>query len=359
MFRRMVHLLAAALLVCLLPFQNCVAADNTWVLVPVLFATDRESASPEKLIFSEEQMLHPNVTYGLETIVFEPPTIADVTDARRMGWDTFSKDAAKPNWRESLVNTRLDKNAFFEKVKELRDKSPNGQIALFVHGCCIDHHEAMVSAARVAVWYGMPVVAYDWTSPTMKVNLVTDNNYTPNEDSNKESEDRLADFIADLEKVCPASSITIVAHSMGNRLVGTALKARAHSMVSGGSKPKFKEVHLASADIPVELFASRKNYFQENAGKVFVYVNNSDHALSWSYKIHKKYRLGAPHEKLELLLNTPDIFVVDHEQLTGKDHGAPYWLMSYIFKNDDVPATSNVRLIKKANNFTVAIPETK
>ncbi len=89
----------------------------------------------------------------------------------------------------------------------------------------------------------------------------------------------------------PATDIYIIAHSMGNRIVSNALKARVDQRKPTGH---VREVLLAAPDINAELFRTviAPKLAEMQGTRTTIYASSSDVALKVSKIVHGFRRLG-------------------------------------------------------------------
>lgn len=313
---------------------------NETVWVPLLYATDRVFDPHEKGIsFKDDQMDAPSLNFGVKTLGISLPKNCnlDTQVAKQLGWRV---DGAKGNTIVDgpIENSTLTREDFLSRVAEAQQKSPKHEILVFVHGCCTKHEDAVSGGTAAALWYGLPTVLYDWQSPpwNWKAMFTSKADYLKNEDRNASSEGRLNDLLDEMETRCSSNRISILAHSMGNRLVDSYVQSRQYRYGRNRDHEKLQQIDLSNADLTVGKFVSDSPSFTWAARRTRIFVDDRDPALFASRKIHKAYRTGAPGPERGKLINTDRVDVVDHQAITGNSHDLPFWLTSDLFKSGRV-----------------------
>ena len=114
--------------------------------------------------------------------------------------------------------------------------------------------------------------------------------YWQDEEIARLSEDVFERLIDELSQL-PATDVYIVAHSMGNRVVGHALKARVEK---GKETKNLRELLLAAADINADVFRTviAPKLATVQGMRTTVYASSSDIALKVSKVVHGFRRVG-------------------------------------------------------------------
>lgn len=179
----------------------------------------------------------------------------------------------------------LSREQFLDGVRGQLERSRQGDLLLFVHGFNVSFDDALMGTAQLA--WKMPfngaVVAYAW--PTQGGVM----NYDGDEPINKRSVAPFRDFLQTLrDGVPPETRITIVVHSMGNRIVMAALDQMPPPR---GEKP-FANVVLCAPDVGRRDFERWAPGVLEQSDRVALYSNASDTALIASKGKHGESRAG-------------------------------------------------------------------
>ena len=173
--------------------------------------------------------------------------------------------------------------------KEMSEKLQTGSaksLLLFVHGYYTSFRDAAFRTAQMAHDLGFPGMPFFFSWPSSSNML----GYWHDGEAAQLSEpifERLLDDLAQL----PVTDVYIIAHSMGSRIVGQALKAR----VDQGKETKhIRELLLAAPDINAEIFRSviaPKLAAMQNT-RTTVYASSSDLALRAAKIVYGFERVG-------------------------------------------------------------------
>ncbi len=224
----------------------------------------------------------------------------------------------------------LSSAEFLTGVCDQLERSRQGDLLLFVHGFNVRFDEAVICAAQLALKmpFNGAVVTYAW--PTQGGVF----NYDEDEPINKASVAPFMEFLQTLRAGIPAQTrITILVHSMGNRIVMDALD----QMPSPSGEKPISQVVLCAPDVGRKDFERWAPGVLDQSERVALYSNASDSALIVSKGKHAESRAGdAWHPVL-----VPGIEVVDCSRvdLTMMGH-------SYFGENEDVQ-TDLFMLIKE------------
>jgi hypothetical protein len=349
-----------------------------WFSCPVFYVTDRLTEKEKNCnCYSEHQLLRKlggKLEYGIKNVA--APLTPHLDDASEfdeffslMKWQKINKDRhRKPDLdlpqtpSLTVTKSRFDDfskftdalNAYRKDAKLLEEHLPNkhlsNEVIVFVHGCCQPFQYHLEHAGYLQSWIKAPVISYDWTAP--RVNMTTVDEYIANEVNVQRAQDRFNSFLKSLEEKLPHCEISLVAHSMGNRLIEEALLRREPSA------RKFKEVVFGCADTDSEAFLNHLDAVASQAQMVRIYTSHRDMLLALSTLVHGKYqRLGNMHPDGAKDFLRPNVEVYDVTDL-GLNHDLPLWAISNIHKtglpkNDrgfacDVDA-NGVHVFTKAN----------
>jgi esterase/lipase superfamily enzyme len=194
---------------------------------------------------------------------------------------------------------------FYQAMDGQLAQASEKDLLLFVHGFNVDFDSAVRRTAQIAhdlEFPGVPV-CYSWPSQgTMIGYPIDENNVTW-------TVSHLREFLVELSRRSGARSIDVIAHSMGNRAVTSAI-SQISLEHSGESLPMFGEVVLAAPDVDADHF--RKELAPRlamAAQHVTLYASSDDQALAASKHLHGGYpRAG---ESGENLVVVPDIETID------------------------------------------------
>ena len=248
--------------------------------VEVFYATDRaRTGDPEPATF-----------YGGDRGVLELG-VANVTipDIHRAGaieapsiWRLeFAPNPAKHVVLQSV--SPVDEDRFFARMNGKLNDLQSADAFVFVHGYNVRFDAAAKRAAQMAYdmnFPGVPIL-YSWPSRGSTVGYIADTAVV------RLSGRRLSAFLETLVARTEATTIHIVAHSMGNRALTDALELLAlRRGESGGSLPVFDQILFAAPDVDADLFAEMMPVIRPLAQRLTLYASDQDWALETSKQLH-------------------------------------------------------------------------
>lgn len=230
----------------------------------------------------------------------------------------------------AVTSPPMSSEEFLRGVRDQVGRSRQHDLLLFVHGFNVRFDEAVICAAELAL--NMPfngaVVTYSW--PTQGGVL----NYDGDEPINKASVAPFMEFLRTLRAGVPEETrITILVHSMGNRIVMDAL----HQLPPPRGRKPISQVVFCAPDVGRRDFEVWAPGVLAQSDRVALYSNASDSALIASKGKHAESRAGDAWHPIFV----PGIEVVDCSRvdLTMMGH-------SYFGQNADV-LTDLFMLIKE------------
>jgi esterase/lipase superfamily enzyme len=213
---------------------------------------------------------------------------------------------------------RLQNDAFYEQLQAQVASSPDRELLVFVHGFNVKFEDAARRTAQMAhdlKLQGAPVF-FSW--PADQYFLLT---YGKDETNVSWSAPHLKEFLLDLVHNTDARSINLVAHSMGNRALTSAL--RDIDLQLRDEARLFNQVVLAAPDIDADDF--RDNIapaIQRTAKQVTLYASGNDIALGASRFFHRNARAGDTSRGLVLV---PGMHTIDVSNIDGGPWGHSYY----------------------------------
>jgi esterase/lipase superfamily enzyme len=216
----------------------------------VLFATDRMPESQQAVTFlSEMNLSGTGMSYGAKC---EDPVTTGPANCDAPAW----LRGKSPYW--------LQQEEFLAAIR-----SADSDVVLFVHGFNYSFEESMQIALRMVQRTGVQAlpVAYSWPSQNRVSAYGVDYDY------NEWTIEHLGDLIRAIVNTLPEGRVLhIVAHSMGNRALLTAL-ARSHF-----PQQRLGQLVMIAPDVDSDIFKDlvlRSGPFQQKT----LYVSNHDWAL--------------------------------------------------------------------------------
>lgn len=224
----------------------------------------------------------------------------------------FSEDPDKHVVLQSIEP--VDRDEFVNSLAGHVQRSRKKEAFVFVHGFNVAFDEAARRTAQMAhdLTFDGPPVMFSWPSDGKLSSYVADM------DDADASETDFRDFIEMVATESQAKQIHLVAHSMGSRLVTTALNRLAEES-KYREIPKLNEVILAAPDVDANVFKNQiAPRILSTADRVTIYASSTDRALQASKAVHQGHRLGLGGENM---VTFPDNDAIDVVDATGKDLG--------------------------------------
>jgi esterase/lipase superfamily enzyme len=252
--------------------------------ITTYYATNRKqnaTAEPEKVYGSEVANA---LQYG-RAVVSIPPTHTPGNFEMPTLWKLQRNADASRHFVLKNVTPLGADDARKEMTQKLQAMSSKA-LLIFVHGFKTGFTEAALRTAQMAYDLNFPGMAFFYSWPS--ANQVR--SYWLDEEVARLSESVFEQLIEELSQL-PVTDIYVVAHSMGNRIVGHALQARADK---GKSTPNLKELLLAAPDINADVFSAviAPKLAAMQGTHTTVYASSSDIALKASKIVHRFRRLG-------------------------------------------------------------------
>jgi esterase/lipase superfamily enzyme len=258
------------------------AAPGAVIEITTYFATNRvkgNSTEPANVYTSKSS---DTLTYGRAKVTV-PSKRAPGTVTLPKLW----KFEMEPDPRKHFVLRAVEPLDHDGARQELADRLRNldsKSLLVFVHGYNTSFRDAAMRTAQMAYDLQFPGLAlfFSWPSAGSVIR------YWQDEEAAQLSEiilDKLLDDLAQL----PATEIYLVAHSMGNRIVGQALQSRRSHI------KQLREVLLAAPDVNVDIFRTRmapKLAAWRATTRTTIYAASSDIALKASKWVHGFRRVG-------------------------------------------------------------------
>ena len=258
--------------------------EEKWDVVPVFYGTDRvREQGPKRIKYTSERGERLEIGRALVTV----PKIHEVPNIERpwvykvpfFNIEIFreKEDPAKHfTLRElkhlteaefiSLVRTRIAASSLYK-----------GQALLFVHGFNTSFDYAVYRAAQLSydLQFDGGSFVYSWPSR----GEVSATGYTWDTTSSENAEDYLDKFLTLIAKKSGATSITVIAHSMGSKLLLPVLEKL---KLRGDSDVKISQVILAAPDVDRNIFTKLAQKIQGISRGITLYAAANDRALDVS-----------------------------------------------------------------------------
>ena len=230
----------------------------------------------------------------------------------------FSQDPAK---HVVLMEVELLPNAdFWKRLRTAVDASREKQLLLFVHGYCATFRDAARRTAQMAydMNYQGPAMFFSWPAGAESEGFNEKVNYLKDLRRAEESDEDLITVLAGISRYSGATSIHLVAHSMGNFVLTEALKTIDDRRPARTTQlPLFDQVALAAPDINAREFVERTGERILPFSRRFtVYASAHDKALRLSKAVNGFEPLGFLNEYSRVGAKKRLFDLVDVSQLT-------------------------------------------
>jgi esterase/lipase superfamily enzyme len=176
--------------------------------------------------------------------------------------------------------------AFWSALGTSVDRSPARQLLLFVHGYNVSFDDAVYRTAQLAfdLNFPGPPVLYSWPSNAATLRYVAD------KDHSLSTLGAFKRFLLDLSRRSGATTIHVIAHSMGNNALVHALAELA--LEHRDAAPRFREIIMAAPDVDRREYLRLADAFHSSASRVTLYAADNDRALGASETLHGDPRIG-------------------------------------------------------------------
>jgi esterase/lipase superfamily enzyme len=190
-------------------------------------------------------------------------------------------------------------------------RSADKEALVFVHGFNVDFAEAARRTAQLAYdlgFDGAPIL-YSWPSR----GSLSPVGYGADTNSADWSALHLQAFLRDLASSAGATTVHLIAHSMGNRVLTQALRSLA-AEVHAEPLPHFSQVVLTAPDIDAQTFRDQiAPAIRGTAERITLYASSGDEALEASKRVNGFPRAGDTGAGIVLVdgIDTIDVSAVD------------------------------------------------
>ncbi len=227
----------------------------------------------------------------------------------------------KPDADKHVILSKTERLAdvrFYELLRARVAASPRKELFVFVHGFNVTFEDAARRTAQIQKdldYQGAPIF-FSW--PAHDKFLLT---YKADEANVSWSTSHLKKFLLDVTRESQAQSISLIAHSMGNRALTAALKEL--QLELRDQSRLFNQVILAAPDIDADEFRESIAPGMLQTAKGFtLYASAGDEALAASQLVHRGPRAGDAGRGLVIV---PGIDTIDVTQIDTSAFGHTYY----------------------------------
>ncbi len=288
--------------------------DLPYTTVKVFYATDRKEGDGKK----------PASSYGGDrgTITYGTCDVTVPKDHRvgEIESPSFIRLEFSENPAKHVILANVEKQSATDFYRDVGTKvaASKGKSAfIFVHGYNVTFEDAARRTAQMSYdlkFDGAPVF-FSWPSQGTYLG------YTVDESNIEYARSDLKKFIIEFGRTSSAEQIYLVAHSMGNRALTTAVTDVYRE--APDVKARIKEVILAAPDIDADVF--KRDIAPALIGdgqQVTLYASSKDWALKASKKFHGYVRAGDTGPSLTIV---PGVTTVDSSEVDTDFLGHSYF----------------------------------
>lgn len=204
----------------------------------------------------------------------------------------------------------LDPSVFYRDLREDVLASTDHEVLVFVHGYNNTFAYAAMRLAQIVYdvgFDGAPIL-YSWPSNGAAAL------YTYDKENADWSAGNLAEFLSMVSSESGADHVHLMAHSMGSRVLSTALMQGVPAAGSREALP-FSELILAAPDLDADTFERFiAPALTQRARRVTLYASERDEALMASVQVNGQRRAGMAGEDLIIV---PGMDTVDVTRVAG------------------------------------------
>ncbi len=222
---------------------------------------------------------------------------------------------ADPNKHVMLASvSEMSRDQFLEDLKNTQAKKGKN-LMVFIHGYNVSFEDAAKRTAQMAYDVDFPgaPIFYSWPSQADWYGYESDRKRI------ERSVSQIRIFLEDLAAKSGATSINIVAHSMGNVGLTAALK----EITAPTKGPIFNQIVLAAPDVDAEVFKRDiAPFIVSKAKRTTIYTSKTDLALIASRYFNNGVRLG---DSAADIVSYPGIDTIDATAVDSSLLGHSYY----------------------------------
>jgi esterase/lipase superfamily enzyme len=229
---------------------------------------------------------------------------------------------------------------FMERVKGALAENSVNDALVFIHGFDVDFASAIRRTAQITYdlgFRGVPL-AYVWPSQAVFSPIA----YVRDSNASDVTVPHLRSFLLSLAAHSGATTIHIIAHSMGNKALARALERIAIDP-DIAPKPVFGEIMLCAPDIDENVMKDVAQRFARIARRITLYASQNDRALIAAHTYARSRRAGEGGRDILVLPGVDSIEVskVDTNLIGHFYYGDNRSVLSdmfYLMKLDQAPS---------------------
>ncbi len=289
--------------------------------VPVFYVTDRQPVSPKRRHSKNDASTPTAVQYGTKRLP-EKDTISGLHSGVVEVCHAHKKGSKLTEWQEKGLPLEVCgavkpplasqfkcqssadlKDEFDSKLLETVEKCQQKELFVFVHGFNNSFNASAENAAELSYYTGRPVLLFSWPSAQKVYRYSLDE---CNNEWSQEHFNQVLEYLADLKKRTKMK-ISLVAHSMGNRLF-------IRGMTYFAGTGLFSDMYMVNPDFDAQTFVHylsrcmpKSGFLRDTRGQFL--VSRKDKALSVAEGVFGGYtRLGQGSDFTLSALTSPSNF---------------------------------------------------
>ncbi len=293
--------------------------DKGFTRVRVFYATDRQRGgdTPNEFYNDQRRPDESDAALDLGSCEVSVPYKHQPGEVERPSvWKLEFRE--NPARHVVLLNVQpIDRNQWQAEVRDNINESQDKAALVFVHGFNVDFASAARRTAQMKYDLGFQgaAILYSWPAPS---------NYVECEGNAIWTLPHLMEFLTEYVQQSGAAKIHLIAHSMGTRVLSTALKELAQSRAP--APVRYNQIILAAPDIDASIFKRQiAPQIVNGAERISIYSSSQDWALVASKKAHRYKRLGEGGENLTTFPEWPQIEVLDASDVDESLLGHSYY----------------------------------
>ena len=251
-------------------------------IVRVYFATDRARERDGPLRFANARNTTGDLALGHFDVSI--PRDHQLASMERPGWRTLWRE--DPGIHFVIISRKLDSySGFYDRLRREVRASQRKEAFVFIHGYNVAFDDAIYRTAQLAydLSFDGPPILYSWPSGASYFS------YDDDAASNAWTIPHLRWFLEDVASRSGASTVHVIAHSMGNRALTSALALMA---ADGKRFPGLSQIVLTAPDIRADTFVTLSAAITSTASRVTLYASDNDYALVASRTLNGFPRAG-------------------------------------------------------------------
>ncbi len=347
---------ACSILSDLAPVKEEVVDVRDWLVVPIFYATNRARADSKQIDFLEKKNNGP-LAFGVKNICVPYPEKVSISPEiiDRLGWRLIHLQKAIPSntlpvilpeQKNHIPDQEFSPREVASAFEKYRGLIVNGDVVVFVHGCCVTFKTSLERTAKLAVQMQTPVIVYSWVSP------IGFEKYLENGTLAQQAYDSFCTFLDRLAQRVPTDKTIVIGHSMGAGFIDEAFVRRFERSYGGKVLPKYKEIIFSQPDIDARVYLNHDKNTISQANKTTIFMVSDDPRLRTAALAHGRFeRLGLPGPLLDELckLDTQDIIDLT---VSGIGHNLPARFIGSMYRIGTING-SDYNLVQKQKHLFI------